>query len=130
MAPRDTRADGTVTFLPHRLNRQPTVVRGLTADELWLVVALSGGCGLAAGLFAVTLVPRLAIVPTVMVGCMALGVFAGGNLLRAKKRGRPDTWLPRQLQWWIAYHLPALARYLDIELITRGGYWTTRRVQP
>ncbi|MCR3861671.1 TIGR03750 family conjugal transfer protein, partial [Pseudomonas aeruginosa] len=30
------RADGTVTFLPHRLNRHPVVVRGLTADELWI----------------------------------------------------------------------------------------------
>jgi len=29
----DSLHDGTVTFLPHRLNRQPVVVRGLTADD-------------------------------------------------------------------------------------------------
>ncbi len=32
--PYESRPDGTVTFLPHRLNRQPVVVRGLAADEL------------------------------------------------------------------------------------------------
>jgi hypothetical protein len=32
--------DGLVSFLPHRLNRQPVVVRGLTADELWICVGL------------------------------------------------------------------------------------------
>ena len=36
------RADGTVAFLPHRLNRHPVVVRGLTADELWICCGLSG----------------------------------------------------------------------------------------
>ena len=36
--------DGLVTFLPHRLNRHPVVVRGLTADELWVCAGLSGAC--------------------------------------------------------------------------------------
>ena len=40
------RADGTVMFLPHRLNRHPVVVRGLTADELWICCGLSGAAGL------------------------------------------------------------------------------------
>ena len=43
------RADGTVTFLPHRLNRHPVVVRGLTADELWICCGLSGAAGLLVG---------------------------------------------------------------------------------
>lgn len=42
----DSLHDGTVTFLPHRLNRQPVVVRGLTADELWVCVGLSATVGL------------------------------------------------------------------------------------
>ena len=42
------RADGTVTFLPHRLNRHPVVVRGLTADELWICCGLSGAAGFLA----------------------------------------------------------------------------------
>ena len=36
-----------VSFLPHRLNRQPVVVRGLTADELWICAGLSAASGLA-----------------------------------------------------------------------------------
>lgn len=38
----ETPRDTLVTFLPHRLNRQPVVVRGLTADELWICAGLSG----------------------------------------------------------------------------------------
>ena len=41
--------DGLVTFLPHRLNRHPVVVRGLTADELWVCAGLSGAVGFVAG---------------------------------------------------------------------------------
>jgi conjugative transfer region protein (TIGR03750 family) len=47
--PSDIRSDGTVTFLPHRLNRQPVIVRGLTADELWITVGLSGLAGFILG---------------------------------------------------------------------------------
>jgi len=43
------RADGTVSFLPHRLNRHPVVVRGLTADELWVCCGLSAIGGLFVG---------------------------------------------------------------------------------
>lgn len=38
--------DNLVTFLPHRLNRQPVVVRGLTADELWICTGISAVAGL------------------------------------------------------------------------------------
>lgn len=102
--PPETPRDTLVTFLPHRLNRQPVVVRGLTADELWICTGLSAAAG------------------------FALGVFVGGGFLRAQKRGRPDTWLYRQLQWRLALRHPALAALLGGQrLITRSGYWTTRR---
>ena len=48
-SPRDIPRDGLVTFLPHRLNRHPVVVRGLTADELWVCAGLSAGAGFVAG---------------------------------------------------------------------------------
>ncbi|WP_349970775.1 DUF3487 family protein [Pseudomonas caspiana] len=38
--------DGTLHFLPNRLNRQPVIVLGMTADELWLSVGLSALVGL------------------------------------------------------------------------------------
>ena len=52
------------------------------------------------------------MVPTLIVAGIALGVFVGGGFLRAQKRGRPDTWLYRQLQWRLALRNPALAALL------------------
>ncbi|MGE0278257.1 MAG: TIGR03750 family conjugal transfer protein [Nitrospiraceae bacterium] len=124
----DVSRDDTVTFLPHRLNRQPVVVRGLTADELWVCVTLSGALGLIIGIPLAWIFSTLAFAPTMIVACVAAGVFIGGGVLRRHKRGRPDIWLYRQIQWWIARRLPSLAPYTGGHfLITRSGYWVTRR---
>tara|TARA_R110000772_G_scaffold268705_1_gene397784 strand:- start:42678 stop:43076 length:399 start_codon:yes stop_codon:yes gene_type:complete len=121
----------TVAFLPHRLNRQPVVVRGLTADELWICVGLSALAGLLLGLPLAWLTSTLALIPSMIVATVALGVFAGGSALRRRKRGRPDTWLYRQLQWRIALKYPVLSPYTGGHLlVTRSGYWTTRRGTP
>ncbi|MFV0278359.1 MAG: TIGR03750 family conjugal transfer protein [Parahaliea sp.] len=128
---REHQQDDTVTFLPHRLNRQPVVVRGLTTDELWICVGLSALAGLLVGLPLAWLTSTLALIPTVIVAAVALGVFAGGSALRRRKRGRPDTWLYRQLQWHIALVHPLLSPWVSGDaLVTRSGYWTTRRGQP
>ena len=117
-----------VTFLPHRLNRQPVVVRGLTADELWITVTLAATLGLAIGMPLAWLTRSLAVAPTLIAVSIACGVFVGGGVLRRHKRGRPDTWLYRQIQWRVRRRLPALSRYVGgSELIGRSGYWTTRR---
>ncbi|WP_143496144.1 DUF3487 family protein, partial [Pseudomonas aeruginosa] len=43
-------------------------------------------------------------------------------------RGRPDTWLYRQLQWRIATRYPLVAGWVGGHvLISRSGFWTTRR---
>jgi conjugative transfer region protein (TIGR03750 family) len=123
-----TSSDTLVTFLPHRLNRQPVIVRGLTADELWTCVGLSAAFGFVLGLPLAWITRSVAMVPTLMVAGIGFGVFAGGGLLRACKRGRPDTWLYRQLQWQLALRYPMLAVLVGGRcLITRSGYWTTRR---
>jgi conjugative transfer region protein (TIGR03750 family) len=124
----DTTSDGTVSFLPHRLNRQPVIVRGLTADELWITVGISAAAGVALGIALAWLTHSLAMAPTAVVVSIAGGVFVGGGILRRQKRGRPDTWLYRQVQWWLRQHAPSLASHLGAShLITRSGYWTTRR---
>ena len=129
--PSETPRDTLVTFLPHRLNRQPVVVRGLTADELWICAGLSAAAGFALGLPLAWLTHSIAMVPTLIVAGIALGVFVGGGFLRAQKRGRPDTWLYRQLQWKLALRHPALAAHVGGgQLITRSGWWTTRRQRP
>ena len=123
--------DELVTFLPHRLNRQPVVVRGLTADELWLCAGLSGAAGFLLGLLLAWLASSFAVLPTVVVAGIALGVFFGGGFLRRQKRGRPDTWLHRHLQWRLSLRYPTLAAYLGgRDLIIRTGWWTTRRLRP
>ena len=82
----------------------------------------------ALGLPLAWLTHSIAMVPTLIVAGIALGVFVGGGFLRAQKRGRPDTWLYRQLQWRLALRHSALAALLGGQrLITRSGYWTTRR---
>lgn len=124
----ETPRDGLVTFLPHRLNRQPVVVRGLTADELWICSGLSAGVGLLVGLPLAWLTNSIAMAPTMVVIGIALGVYFGGGFLRRQKRGRPDAWLYRQLQWRIALRYPTLGTYVGgNSLVTRAGYWTTRR---
>jgi conjugative transfer region protein (TIGR03750 family) len=124
----ETSPDGAVTFLPHRLNRQPVVVRGLTADELWICAGLSAAAGLALGIPVAWFVGSIAMVPTLIVASMAVGVFVVGGFLRQQKRGRPETWLYRHLQWSIAVRYPGLGVHLGgRSLVTRSGYWTTRR---
>lgn len=121
-------ADRLVTFLPHRLNRQPVIVRGLTADELWACAALSGAIGLVLGMPVAWLSRTLAMAPTCVAAAMALGIFVGGGFLRRHKRGRPETWLYRHLQWWLVTRHPRLALLLGPHgLVTRTGWWTVRR---
>ena len=120
--------EGLVTFLPHRLNRQPVVVRGLTADELWICAGLSAVAGFLVGVPLAWLTHNIAMVPTLIVVGIGIGVFAGGGFLRRQKRGRPDTWLYRQLQWRLALRYPVLATHFGgQQLITRSGWWSTRR---
>lgn len=127
----DQPPSGLVTFLPHRLNRQPIVVRGLTADELWICAGLSGALGFLFGVPLAWLTHSIAMLPTLIVAGIAIGVFSGGGYLRRQKRGRPDTWLYRQLQWRLALRHPRLAAYAGGgALVTRSGTWTTRRRRP
>ncbi len=117
--------DGTLGFLPERLNRDPTVLRGLTSDEMWVALAVGAGCGLLLGIPLALVTSALAMLPTSMIASMALSLLAGGSLLRRAKRARPETWLYRRLQW-------SLARYGAIGrsgLLLHSGAWTVRRTR-
>ena len=121
------RADGTVTFLPHRLNRHPVVVRGLTADELWICCGLSGAAGLLVGAPLSWVFRTIAIAPTFVVLGVALACSSAAASCAASS-GRPDTWLYRQLQWRIATGHPLMAGWVGGHvLISRSGFWSTRR---
>src|SRR5690606_15612026 len=102
------------------------IVLGLTANELWITVGASAACGLALGIAIGALTRSIAAVPTSIVLSVAGGVFIGGGVLRRHKRGRPETWLYRSMQWWIRRRTPVLAGHVGArDLITRSGAWTT-----
>lgn len=120
--------EGTVNFLPNRLNRQPVVVLGLTANELFIVGLSSTIAGLALGVPFAVVFSSIAIVPTVALAAVFLGIGLGGRVLRRMKRGRPDDWFYRNLQWRIANRFPLLMAWTGgQDLIKRSGVWYHRR---
>jgi len=120
--------DGTLRFLPGKLNRQPIAVLGLTADELWVSVGISAAMGLGLGIALAFATQTFATAPTTIAICIGLGIFFGGKYLRRLKRGKPQTWLYRELQWKVRQRWPTLAAWTGgMELVVRSGVWATRR---
>ncbi|WP_338524306.1 TIGR03750 family conjugal transfer protein [Pseudomonas batumici] len=120
--------DGTLRFLPSRLNRQPVIVLGLTADEMWITVVLGAVIGAGLGLGIAILFQSVALAPTTLVKCTALSLIVGGRWLRRHKRGKPETWLHRYLQCAIASRWPLLTAWVGgADLVRRSGRWSTRR---
>lgn len=116
-------ADGTVVFLPERLNRDPAVLRGLTNDEMWLALGSGAILGLVLGVPLAFATASIAVAPTSMIAGMTVVLFAGGTLLRRAKRARPETWLYRKLEWVLASRW----RLGRGTLILHSGTWTVRR---
>lgn len=120
-----TLPDGTLTFLPERLNRDPAVLRGLTNDEMWVALIVGAVLGLILGSPLAVTTASIATLPTCMFLCMALVLLGGGKLLRRAKRARPETWLYRRLQWQLAVHWGIGTQ----TLILHSGPWTVRRTR-
>ncbi|PUA42072.1 TIGR03750 family conjugal transfer protein [Pseudomonas protegens] len=116
--------DGTLAFLPTRLNNQPVILGGLTADEMWLTVFACGGTGLVLGIPAAFMTSLWGLIPGGALLGGTLGLTLASRLLRRLKRGRPDTWLYRQLQLDLARRSPA---WNTTRLVVRSGAWTCRR---
>ena len=116
-------ADGTLVFLPERLNRDPAVLRGLTNDEMWVVLGVGALIGLVLGAPLAIAAASIAVVPTGMIAGMTVVLFAGGTLMRRAKRARPETWLYRKLEWILASRW----RLGRGSLILHSGAWTIRR---
>lgn len=115
--------DGTLTFLPERLNRDPVVLRGLTSDEMWIALGLGAVIGLVLGVPLAVATASLAVAPTGMIAGMAMTLLVAGTLLRRAKRARPETWLYRRLEWLLASRW----RVGHGTLILHSGTWTVRR---
>ena len=118
--------DGTLNFLPTRLNRQPVVIGGLTADEMWITVFTSGAAGFVLGIPAALVAGNAACIPlgALLVGALGLGI--GSRVLRRMKRGRPDIWFYRQVELALSLRFPVFG---NRHLVTRSGAWTSRRTE-
>ena len=78
-----------MSFLPHRLNRHPVVVRGLTQRRV-VGVLRPVRCGrLLIGAPLSRVFSTIAIAPTFIVLGIALGVFVGGGFLRRHSAAGP-----------------------------------------
>ncbi|MGY2502049.1 TIGR03750 family conjugal transfer protein [Pseudomonas azotoformans] len=99
-------------------------LNGLTADEMWATLALSAGTGLVVGVLAAILTHIWALIIAAAMLFAVLGLTLASRFLRRWKRGRPDTWLYRQMQLNVARYLPT---WNKAHLITRTGAWTCRR---
>ncbi|AZL70121.1 MULTISPECIES: TIGR03750 family conjugal transfer protein [Pseudomonas] len=121
--------DGSLDFLPHNLNRQPMVMGGLTADEMWGTVAACGGAGFVLGIPVAFLFGNPALVIACALVGGALGLTVASRILRKMKRGRPDIWFYRQLQLTVTQHFTFLPFLGDTKLVTREGAWTCRRTE-
>ena len=118
-------ADGTLSFLPERLNRDPAVLRGLTNDEMWVSLGAGAAIGLVFGVPLAIVTASIAVAPTGMIVGMAIILLVSGTLLRRAKRARPETWLYRNLLWQLAirWHIGREA------LVIHSGPWTVRRTR-
>lgn len=102
--------EGTIAFLPTRLNAAPVVFRGMTSREVGLVAMAGLAIGVPLGLIVMWLLMvlfnslYLAVVPTFMAALSFALLWFGGGLLRRLRRGRPESWLYRRVQWLAATH--------------------------
>jgi len=119
----DLLEDGTLRFLPNRLNTQPIVVGGLTTFEMFATIGVCSAAGFIIGLpLAFVVNPAMPIL--CMLGVTCLGLTVASRLLRRWKRGRPETWLWRQVEWKLAHWGLAGRR-----LVIRSGAWTVKRME-
>lgn len=102
--------NNTIAFVPTRLNAAPVVFRGMTGREVGLMALAGLSLGTPLGLLALWFVSLFAahllfaIVPTVMAACAFALLWFGGTIMRRLRRGRPETWLYRRLEWIAATH--------------------------
>ena len=119
-------SDGTVLFLPGRLDRDPTVFRGMTSDELFLVGGAGAAMGLPIGLFLMALTGETtALLASILLIGPGIAIVFGGGMIRRFKRGKPNTWIYRVLQYQLAKKGFPMGQ--GAELILRSGPWSIRR---
>lgn len=118
--------EGTVIFLPERLNKFPVVLRGLTSDELigTFITGIIVGAIIGTTIFMLT--GKAYLIPLSMMFVTGIALFVISSTLRRAKRNKPDTWFYRTVQWRAQFKW---GYKLGRSLIIRSGYWTIRRTE-
>lgn len=109
----------TITFIPERLNKQPSVYRGMTISELFIVAAIGVGIGMLIGIITMLFYPNWVMIPTCMVIMGFLSIRFGGLYVSRLKRGKPDTWLERFVEF----------KRSPSRFITSENYWSLKRTK-
>lgn len=110
-------------YLPERLNREPTVVRGLTQAELLFMIVIGAITGLVIGLLLWMVIAEVLIIPVMIPVGLAAAVFLGSRRLATLKRGKPHSWFYRNLQWV----LNARGLVRNRQLLNTNAVWWLRR---
>lgn len=110
-------------YLPERLNREPTVIRGLTEIELLYMILLGAAIGLIIGLVLWVVLAEVLLIPLMIPLGLAAAVFLGSRRLAALKRGKPHAWFYRHLEW--VKNARGLSR--NRQLLNQDAVWWLRR---
>lgn len=95
-------ANGEIDFLPERLNRIPTVFRGMTIIELGKFSLIGVVIGFVLGLLAFIVLGSWVLIFVGMLVTPLPVVLYTSNKFSKLKRGKPDTWLERYLEFELA----------------------------
>lgn len=87
----------TITFIPSRLNKLPTVYRGLTVNGIFLLAGLGALFGVFVGVFLVIFIAKLALIPTFALGFALVFVYVGSIIVSAITRNKPEGYLERKI---------------------------------
>ncbi|HDR1435565.1 TPA: TIGR03750 family conjugal transfer protein [Pasteurella multocida] len=88
-----------IDFLPNRLNRQPVIYRGMTNTEIFTLAGIGALIGCGVGILVAILFGEWVLIPTFILISPLITIFFGSKTIARLKRGKPDTWLPRYLEW-------------------------------
>ncbi|MDP8185318.1 TIGR03750 family conjugal transfer protein [Phocoenobacter skyensis] len=110
-----------ITFLPTRLNREPTVFGGMTISEFGISAVIGFVVGLFFGLLLFFIFGNWLFIPSLAMLLCIVAVLVGKVIFARIKRGKPEGYLNRLFEYkfdgWFSTE----------KFIRREGVWATRR---
>ncbi len=113
----------TIAFLPTRLNREATVFGGMTVSEFGISAVIGFVVGLIIGLLLWILTGYWLLIPALAMLCCIITVLVGKSVIAALKRGKPEAYLNRLIE----YKFDELL--MSHKFIRREGVWSMKRRQ-